>query len=315
MTTTSWGRITLTVHCAAETPEQLILDIVDTGHGLSVDEQANADFPFQGQTQQDRFGQASGMALFLSKQLCQQLGGKLEIHACQDIGSRYHIQLPATIERHQEQEEKLLDGVTVLLDITGADVQKIVEHQLGNWGADYVTPDERFSGQEHDLLITDDPAHLAGWSLLVTHDEPNVVLLAPGQYRASFNISHAMQDALLGLIEQQLSQDETVVENRDPQEVASLFNSGYFQLFVDTVPDDVRRLYSEATNREYSALAQTAHRLKGVFAMLNLHPGKQLCEALEQHIHESHDLNIKNTTSELDQYVSELLLQGKPSNE
>ncbi|WP_174261518.1 Hpt domain-containing protein, partial [Pantoea ananatis] len=60
----------------------------------------------------------------------------------------------------------------------------------------------------------------------------------------------------------------------------------------------------------YSTLAQTAHRLKGVFAMLNLSPGKQLCETLERHIQHCDETNIKNTTSEVDTYVKDLLQQG-----
>jgi len=44
--------------------------------------------------------------------------------------------------------------------------------------------------------------------------------------------------------------------------------------------------------------------------MLNLLPGKQLCETLEQHIKECDDSNIKNTTSNIDAYVNELLQQG-----
>ncbi len=52
------------------------------------------------------------------------------------------------------------------------------------------------------------------------------------------------------------------------------------------VPDDVKRLYTEAATSDFAALAQTAHRLKGVFAVLNLVPGKQLCETLEHLIRE-----------------------------
>lgn len=310
VTTTTWGRVSITISAPPERADRLSIEIVDTGAGLSADEMANTDFPFLGETHQDRFGQASGMAFFLCKQLCKQLGGHLEIAARPDIGSRYSIQLHAPLEPQQDQEEKLLEGVNALIDITVDDVRKIVVHQLENWGANCITPDERFSGQEHDVLVTDDPERLTSWSLLLTDDEPGFSQLAANQYRVNFNISSAMQDALLTLIEQQLARDELTDENMDPQDTAQLFASGYFQLFVDTVPDDVKRLYNEAANRDYSALAQTAHRLKGVFAMLNLLPGKQLCETLELHIKECDDSNIKNTTSEVDTYVDELLQQG-----
>ena len=76
------------------------------------DELANADFPFLGETSQDRYGQASGMAFFLCKQLCKQMGGSLEILAKPDIGTRHSIQLPLAVEpRPEEEEEKLLKAL------------------------------------------------------------------------------------------------------------------------------------------------------------------------------------------------------------
>jgi len=310
LTTTDWGKITLDVDSPSERPDRLTIQIVDTGAGLTVDELGNNDFPFLGETSQDRFGQASGLAFFLCKQLCKQLGGHLDIHARPDIGTRYSINLHLPLENQQLQEEKLLEGLTALIEITVDDVRKIVCHQLENWGANCITPDERFSGQDHDVLVTDDPARLTPWSLLLTDDEMGYRAINDNQYRVNFNISSAMQDALLQLIEQQLAQDALGDEPVEEQDATPLLSSGYYQLFVDTVPDDVKRLYTEATNKEYSSLAQTAHRLKGVFAMLNLVPGKQLCETLEQHIKECDDSNIKNTTSNIDGYVNELLQQG-----
>ncbi len=306
ITSTRWGRISIEVSHPADRPDRLAIEIVDTGSGLTVDEMGNTDFPFLGETSQDRFGQASGLAFFLCKQLCKQLGGHLEIVARPDIGTRYSIQIHAPQEHLQVQEEKLLEGLTTLIDITVDEVRKIVVHQLENWGANCITPDERFSGQDHDVLVTDDPANLTPWALLLADDETGYSALSRDQFRVNFNISSAMQDALLQLIELQLALDET----QEEQDTAQLFAPGYFQLFVDTVPDDVKRLYNEAAESDLSSLAQTAHRLKGVFAMLNLTPGKQLCETLEQHITECDNSNIKNTTSEIDRYVNELLQQG-----
>jgi DNA-binding NarL/FixJ family response regulator len=79
-----------------------------------------------------------------------------------------------------------------------------------------------------------------------------------------------------------------------------LKSSDYYGLFVDTVPDDIKKLYTEAGSSDFNALSQTAHRLKGVFAMLNLLPGKQLCESLEQHIADGDALKIENNISQID---------------
>ncbi|MCX2959815.1 MAG: Hpt domain-containing protein, partial [Serratia symbiotica] len=73
------------------------------------------------------------------------------------------------------------------------------------------------------------------------------------------------------------------IEDTQPYE-KQLKSINYHDLFVETVPDDVKKLYTEAGSSNLHALSQTVHRLKGVFAMLNLLPGKQLCESLEQHI-------------------------------
>lgn len=309
LTTTNWGKITLDIESPEARPDRLTMTLVDTGAGLSKDELGNADFPFLGETAHDRFGQASGLAFFLCKQLCKQLGGHLEIVAKEEIGSRYTMHFNLPLEHQQQQEEKLLEGVNALIEITVDDVRKIVCHQLESWGANCITPDERFSGQDHDVLITDDPAKLVPWSLLLDSHEQGYQPLSGDQYRVNFNISSALQDALLALIEQQLAQGDNEDEP-EQEELLPLLSGGYYQLFVETVPVDVKRLYTESADSDYSSLAQTAHRLKGVFAMLNLVPGKQLCETLEEHIKKCDDSNIKNTTSDIDHYVNILLQQG-----
>lgn len=311
LTTTQWGKISLDIKASESRPDRILLQLVDTGSGLTVDELANVDFPFLGDTTQDRFGQASGMAFFLCKQLCKQMGGSLEIVAKPDIGTRYNIQLPLALEQQTEQEEKLLEGVNVLVDIAMEDVHKIVCRHLENWGAKCLTSDERLSGQEHDVLVTDDPSRLNGWALLLAGDEMGHHALNDQQFRVNFNLSNALLDALLALIEKQMAHD-LMEETNEDEAATPLLSGGYFQLFTETVPPDVKRLYTEAAEKDYPSLAQTAHRLKGVFAMLNLVPGKQLCEELEQHIKVCDDSTIKNTTSEIDTYVNQLLQQGNP---
>ncbi|MDU6432624.1 MAG: phosphotransferase RcsD, partial [Pantoea sp.] len=258
LTTTRWGKISLTVSADEARPERLMIELVDTGAGLTVDELANADFPFLGETSQDRYGQASGMAFFLCKQLCKQMGGSLDIIAKPDIGTRYSIQLPLAVEpQTEEEEEKLLDGVTALIEIEVEDVYKIVCRHLENWGARCLSPEERLSGQEHDVLVTDDPARLSGWALLLAEDELGHHALNDRQYRVNFNLSNALQDALLALIEQQLAHD-SMEESTEDEELTPLLSGGYFQLFTETVPPDVKRLYTESAEKDYAMLAQTA---------------------------------------------------------
>lgn len=160
---------------------------------------------------------------------------------------------------------------------------------------------------DYDIFLTDNPSNLTASGLLLSDDESGVREIGPGQLCVNFNMSNAMQEAVLQLIEVQLAQEEVTESPLGGDENAQLHASGYYALFVDTVPDDVKRLYTEAATSDFAALAQTAHRLKGVFAMLNLVPGKQLCETLEHLIREKDVPGIEKYISDIDSYVKSLL--------
>lgn len=60
-----------------------------------------------------------------------------------------------------------------------------------------------------------------------------------------------------------------------------------------------------------NALAQTAHRLKGVFAMLGLGPGKRACESLEFYI-KQHDVSkIGSEIHQIDIFVTKMLQHAR----
>ena len=308
VTTTQIGKITLEIGEEESAPERLLFRVLDTGEGIGNDEIDNLHFPFLNETSEDRYGKAHGLTFYLCDQLSRKLGGHLSIKSRQDIGTRYNLHVLMTAEpQPDEQDEKLLDEVVAMLDITSNEVRNIVTRQLENWGADCITPDERLASQEFDIFITDNPSNLTSSGLLLSDDENGMRKLGPGQFRVNFNISAALQDAVLGLIEEQLTREELPESPSGGDETAQLHASGYYSLFVDTVPEDVSRLYTESAASDFAALAQTAHRLKGVFAMLNLVPGKQLCETLEHHIRESDVANIQKYISDIDAYVKSLL--------
>ncbi|WBM69540.1 phosphotransferase RcsD [Buttiauxella sp. WJP83] len=308
VTTTQIGKITLDISEEESNPDRLLFRILDTGEGISSGEVDNLHFPFLNETHEDRYGRANGLTFYLCDQLSRKMGGHLNIKTREDIGTRYNLHIKMTAEpQPEEQEEKLLDDVVAMIDITSNEVRSIVTRLLENWGARCITPDERLASQEFDIFLTDNPSNLTSSGLLLSDDENGMRKLGPGQFRVNFNISNAMQDAVLQLIEEQLAQEGISESPLGGDENAQLHASGYYALFVDTVPEDVRRLYTESAAHDFVALAQTAHRLKGVFAMLNLVPGKQLCETLEHHIRESDAANIQKYTSDIDAYVKSLL--------
>lgn len=308
VTTTQIGKITLEVDQDESEAERLTFRILDTGEGVTLQEVDNLHFPFINDTQGDRYGKANPLTFWLCDQLARKLGGHLNIKAREELGTRYivHVKMPLH-DQHDDSEERLLDDVCVMVDVTSNDVRSIVLRQLENWGATCITPDERLNSQEYDLFLTDNPSNLTASGLLLSDDESGVRKIGPGQLRVNFNMSNAMQEAVLELIEEQLAQEELQELPLGGDANAELHASGYYALFVDTVPDDVKRLYTEAAISDFAALAQTAHRLKGVFAMLNLVPGKQLCEALEHLIQEKDAPGIEKYISDIDAYVKSLL--------
>ncbi|WP_318391985.1 phosphotransferase RcsD [Enterobacter sp.] len=308
VTTTQIGKITLEVDADESADDRLTFRILDTGEGVTSSEVDNLHFPFLHDTQSDSYGKANALTFWLCNQLARKLGGHLNIKARESLGTRYslHVKM-AALPQEGESEERLLDDVVAMIDITSSDIRHIVVRQLENWGASCITPDERLISQEYDLFLTDNPSNLTASGLLLSDDEPGVRKIGPGQVRVNFNMSNAMQEAVLQLIEEQLAQETIPESPLGGNENAELQASGYYSLFVDTVPDDVKRLYTESAANDFAALAQTAHRLKGVFAMLNLVPGKQLCETLEHLIREKDAASIEKYISDIDDYVKSLL--------
>jgi two-component system sensor histidine kinase RcsD len=320
--TTAYGKITLVVEQEADRPEQLVFHINDTGTGISNEEISNLTYPFLSQTLVDRFDHGSGLTFFLCNQLCKKLNGQLDIRSKIDIGTRYTIRVTMEQEKTEEQAtEKLLDGVTALLDITSDEIRHIVTQLLASYGANCVVAEEHKSGREYDVLLTDNPQQADDFTLLLASDEAGWQQLDKGYIRVNYNLHNAMLDAILILIEHQMAAQELeenpVKSLADSAQVyeKQLKSSDYYGLFIDTVPDDIKKLYTEAGSSDFAALSQTAHRLKGVFAMLNLLPGKQLCESLEQHIADGDALKIENNISQIDFFVSRLLQQGSQQHE
>ncbi|EPW5279580.1 phosphotransferase RcsD [Yersinia enterocolitica] len=317
--TTAYGKITLNVDHEPGHPEQLIIQITDTGVGISDEEISNLNYPFLSQTLADRYNHSSGLTFFLCNQLCKKLNGQLEIRSKVDIGTRYTIRVTIAIQNEQEEEqEKLLDGVTVLLDITSEEVRSIITTLLNSFGANCIIVDDRLPGRDYDVTVTDNPQHYDNFTLLLASDEPGMQQLQDNYIRVNYNLGSAVIDAILLLIEQQISSDEHIEK---PESIAAddinayeqqLKSSDYYSLFVETVPIDLKKLYTELQQRDFISLSQTAHRLKGVFAMLNLLIGKQLCETLEQHIADGDRLKIENSISQIDSFVTRLLQQGNP---
>ncbi|ASV33565.1 histidine kinase [Candidatus Hamiltonella defensa] len=90
-----------------------------------------------------------------------------------------------------------------------------------------------------------------------------------------------------------------------------LISSEYYPLFVETVRLDVQKLYRQGRKYDFISLSKTTHRLKGMFALLNLFLGQELCEVLEQHIANINTSEIKKSIHHINLFVSTLVQQGE----
>ncbi|CNI59950.1 phosphotransferase RcsD [Yersinia rohdei] len=317
--TTAYGKITLNVGHEPGHPEQLLIQITDTGVGISDEEISNLNYPFLSQTLVDRYNHSSGLTFFLCNQLCKKLNGQLEIRSKVDIGTRYTIRATIAVQNaQQEEQEKLLDGVTALLDIASEEVRSIITTLLNSFGANCIIVDDRLPGRDYDVTVTDNPQHYDKFTLLLAPDEIGLQQLQDNYIRVNYNLGSVVIDAILLLIEQRILSEESsglsefIADDDIRAYEQQLKSSDYYSLFVETVPIDLKKLYTELQQRDFISLSQTAHRLKGVFAMLNLLLGKQLCEILEQHIADGDRLKIETSISQIDSFITRLLQQGNP---
>ena len=321
---TPYGKIVLTVEQDPARADGLLIILSDTGNGIAAKELSNLQQPFIHPAQQDHYQRGSGLTWFLCNQLAKKMGGNLDIHSKLDIGTRYRVRLalPAvdTGAAGPVEHEKILEDTIALLDIANEEIHAIISETLAQWGAECLHPDEQPLSRQHDLLLTDDPSHLEDFSILLHCDNKGITALSPCRLGVNYNLATPLLEAVLQLMELRLEHAGNAAEESEEIAVAEadtvpLLAGDYIPLFVETVPDDIKRLYTEAESGDLAALAQTAHRLKGVFAMLNLIAGKQLCEVLEQHIkqaiREDDNSKIGNDIRQIDVFVIKLLQHAR----
>ncbi len=320
---THYGKITLSIGQDPAKPDTLLCILSDTGNGVSEQELANLQQPFVSPGPEDHYQRGSSLSWFLCNQLCKKMGGGLDIHTKADIGTRYRVRLTLPLEEnngHADDQENILAGTVAMLDIANEEIRGIIKERLNQLGAELLYPDEHHLAPEYDLLLTDDVHRMEDFALLLQGDETTVRTLSPYRLKVNYNLGGPLLDAILQLLELKLILEEsggaaTALPAESEGILEQLRASGYLTLFAETVPDDVKRLYTEAESGNLHALAQTAHRLKGVFAMLNLVSGTLLCETLEQHIKqatmENDNSKIGNDIHQIDVFVIKLLQHAR----
>lgn len=327
ISTTNYGKITVNLNLAQnKDKEEILIDIIDSGSGLTPQDIANIKYPFLGQAMGDKYYSNSGIIFYLCHLLCNKIQGELTIKSQESIGSHFRIVLPY---QHIDTEERtfnvLLEGINAKLAIKNPEIEKIICQQLDKYGATYFDKNRENLYPEYDIILRDTPNdNPESPTILLMSSIVGFEKISKDLIKCNYNFGDPLIEAITYLIEENESflldiTKESIWDennNLDKYEVIlnnyrkTLNGSDYKELFISTVPIDVEKLHLEATNKDFHSLAQTAHRLKGVFAMLDLEYLRESCEYLEHDIKNHNELEIKERITQLDKWIQQLLQQG-----
>ncbi|MBI6547402.1 phosphotransferase RcsD [Xenorhabdus lircayensis] len=335
ITTTSYGKISLTVNSSGKYDNHTQIELMDSGSGLSERDLASLNYPFLSKSVEDKFSTNSGMTFYLCSQLCKRMGGSLEIKSKLGLGTHYVINLPLQHDDENGETPQLLEGIKALVDINNPEISKIIHTYLNNYGAAYFDKSRESVTEEYDIILTDKQYKEEKPTILLVGSLAGFKQLKPGLVQCNYNLVDAVINAISFLIEENFGLDESrelteiVKPACDLTEKVDLFkcidsdicnilksyhmqleNSDYRKLFIETVPMDITKLYTDMEQHDLISLSQTVHRLKGAFAMLDLKFLRSSCEALEKHIADNNEVEIKNSISLIDSFVTKLLQQG-----
>ncbi|UBH60717.1 phosphotransferase RcsD [Proteus vulgaris] len=329
ISTTNYGKITVNLNLVKnkdQDKKEIVIDIIDSGSGLTPQDIANIKYPFLGQAIGDKYYSNSGIIFYLCHLLCNKIQGELTIKSQESIGSHFRIVLPY---QHIDTEERtfnvLLEGINAKIAIKNPEIEKIICQQLDKYGATYFDKNRENLYPEYDIILKD--------TLDDSPESPTILLMSAivgfekiskNLIKCNYNFGDPLIEAITYLIEENASfsldtNEESILDennNLDNYEVIlnnyrkKLNGSDYKELFISTVPIDVEKLHLEATNKDFHSLAQTAHRLKGVFAMLDLEYLRESCEYLEHDIKNHNELEIEERITQLDKWIQQLLQQG-----
>ncbi|AOM40604.1 phosphotransferase RcsD [Xenorhabdus hominickii] len=335
ITTTSYGKISLTVNSSGKYDNHIQIELMDSGFGLSERDLTSLNYPFLNKPTEDKYSTNSGMTFYLCNQLCKRMGGSFEIKSKLGLGTHYVINLPLLQHDDDSETPQILEGITALIDINNPEIRKIIHTYLNSYGAAYLEKSKEKVVEEYDIILTDKQYKEEKPTILLVSSLAGFKQVKLGMVQCNYNFVDAVINAISFLIEESFSLEESgeTTENAKPtydfaesgnfsegtesnicniikSYQTQLENSNYRKLFIETVPMDITALYANMERHDLISLSQTVHRLKGAFAMLDLEFLRSSCEALEEHIADNNEVKIKNSISFIDSFVIKLLQQG-----
>ncbi|PSM15706.1 ATP-binding protein [Stenotrophomonas maltophilia] len=121
-------------------PRELMLDVIDSGIGITAEQLAVLFQPFQ-QGEDGRKRGGSGLGLMIAHELGRAMGGNLSVHSVPGRGSRFTLRLPVRAAKAEAVSAAAdmgapLDGIELLLVEDHALNRRVISEQLRRLGAD-----------------------------------------------------------------------------------------------------------------------------------------------------------------------------------
>ncbi|MHC1652287.1 ATP-binding protein [Stenotrophomonas maltophilia] len=138
---TDLGGVDLRLHLApADDPQELLLDVIDSGIGISAKQAARLFQPFQ-QADGSQVRGGSGLGLAIARELASAMGGNLTLHSVHGRGTRFTLRLPVRISGSGVMPMPTgsagtpLDGLDLLLVEDHPLTRRIIAEHLCQLGA------------------------------------------------------------------------------------------------------------------------------------------------------------------------------------
>jgi signal transduction histidine kinase/DNA-binding response OmpR family regulator len=138
---TERGEISIRTALLEETPSSALfaVEVRDTGIGIPADKQAQVFAAFcQADGSTTRRHGGTGLGLTIARQLCEMMGGSIEVTSQLGVGSNFRFSLRLAKQdlarRPPSTDARVLDGLSVLVVDDNATNREILNDQLSSWG-------------------------------------------------------------------------------------------------------------------------------------------------------------------------------------
>jgi len=310
---TDKGGITLSVWVN----EQLHFSVEDSGIGMSPEVLDRLFKPFEqaDQTISRRYG-GTGLGLHISWSLVELMGGSIDVHSIEDIGTKFEVILPCRLSdvkvaEHKEETSLLMSSYFKGRVLVAEDIEELqilvrrmlemvgVEVTLANNGKEAV---ELALMQPYDLVLMDmqmpemDGIEATGLLRQVGFEVPIVALTANvmQQHREQFEEAGCTEflskpidyEALMKVLDSYLQPSDGAVSTINQEvAVAEIVDDELMQLFVERSAVHLERLKEALEKEDWASVRSAAHTVKGSGSTFG-HPeltqlGKEVCDHID----------------------------------